>query len=129
MNAINIAKGADFTANITLKDQDGILINATLFDKLIVYVTHVNGTVIAKFSKNPSVGYLDIDMTAAATGLIKVKMLSTHTNASPEGKLVYEVHGKINDVTITDDSVLDLLSTNNYLCNIIKSNTGTISMP
>lgn len=126
---LNVAKGADLHTEITLKDQNGNLINATLFSKLVVWVSHINGTFISKYSMNTGTGYLVLDMTNAATGKIAFDLLSVHTNASPDGILNYEVHGKLPDVTLPDDSVLDLISTGNYLCTIQKSKTGTTTLP
>lgn len=129
-NIIEIAKGADLSVKITLNDESGSPIDATLLNKLIVCVNHYNSTQIAKFSMNvPATGYEPIDMINAATGEILIKLLSTHTNAAPEGKLFYEVHGQYTSSSISDDGVLDIIRTNVYLCTIIKSVTGTLTLP
>ncbi len=129
-NIIEIAKGADLAVKITLNDENGDPIDATLLSKLIVSVNHSNGTQIAKFSMNvPATGYEPIDMANAAVGEILIKLLSVHTNAAPEGKLVYEVHGQYTAGSISDDGVLDIIRTNVYLCTIIKSVTGTVTLP
>jgi hypothetical protein len=129
-NTIEIAKGADLSVKITLNDETGAPIDATLLSKLIVSVKHTNGTQIAKFSMNvPATGYEPIDMSNASAGEVLIKLLSTHTNAAPEGKLVYEVHGQYTAGSISDDGVLDIIRTNIYLCTIIKSATGTLTLP
>lgn len=129
-NTIEIAKGADLAVKITLNDETGAPIDATLLSKLIVSVNHSNGTQIAKFSMNvPATGYEPIDMTNAAVGEILIKLLSVHTNAATPGKLVYEVHGQYTAGSISDDGVLDIIRTNVYLCTIIKSVTGTVTLP
>jgi hypothetical protein len=124
-----IVRGQDCELTINLKDKTGAIIDASLFSKMVIIIKHANGTIIAKFSKNTASGYSPIDMTAGATGKVIVKLLSSHTMASPEGKLLYEVHGVVSDATLLDDSVLDLISTNNYLCNIINSITGGTVLP
>lgn len=126
---LNVAKGADLLLKIILKDQAGSLINPTTLSKLVVFVNHVNGSLIAKYSKNTAVGFLPIDAPNPLLGEIQIKLLTAHTNAATEGKLVYEVHGVYTDATISDDGVLDLVSTNNYLCTIIKSVTSGIALP
>lgn len=125
----NIVKGQDCDLTINLKTKTGAVINATLFTKLVIIVRHANGTIIAKYSKNTAATYYTIDMTAALTGVLVIKLLTIHTMASPEGKLYYEAHGQIPDGSSVDDSVLDLISTNNYLCNIINSITGGTTLP
>ena len=125
----NIVKGQDCDLTINLKTKTGAVIDATLFTKLVITVRHANGSIIAKFSLNTAVGYYDIDMTGALTGVLGIRLLTAHTMASPEGKLYYEAHGQIPDGSAIDDSVLDLLSTNNYLCNIINSITGGTILP
>lgn len=129
-NTIEIAKGADLAVKITLNDETGAPIDASLLSKLIVSVNHANGSNIANFSMNvPAPSYEPIDMTNAATGEILIKLLSSHTNASPEGKLYYEVHGQYTAGSISDDGVLDIIRTNVYLCTIIKSVTGATTLP
>lgn len=127
---VNVIKGQDCTFKIKTANQNGALFDPSVFDKLIIVVYHANGTQIAKFSKNvPATGYLPIDMSNAALFEVSVMILSTHTNAASEGKLLYEIHGQYAEAAATDDSVLDLISTNNYLCTIIKSVTGTTTLP
>lgn len=129
-NVINVIKGQDFTFKIKTANQDGVLFDPSIFDKLVIVVYHANGTVIAKFSKNvPAAGYEPINMANAAANEVSVMLLSAHTNAAAEGKLLYEIHGQYAEALATDDSVLDLISTDNYLCNIIKSQTGTTTLP
>lgn len=125
----NVIKGQDCDLTINLKDKSGAVINATLFTKLVIVVHHANGTIIAKYSKNPALGYGSIDMTGGLTGVLGIRLLTIHTMASAEGKLFYEAHGEIPDALSIDDSVLDLLSLNNYLCNIINSITGGTVLP
>jgi hypothetical protein len=125
----NIVKGQDCDLTLNLKDKTGAVINATLFTKLVIIVRHANGTIIAKYSMNPALTYYTIDMSGALTGVLVIKLLTMHTMASAEGKLYYEVHGQIPDALSVDDSVLDLISTNNYLCNIINSITGGAILP
>lgn len=124
-----VAKGADLSVKITLKDETGNTIDATLLSKLIVKVTHVNGTEIVKFSKNAATGWQTIDMTNAAAGEILIKLLSSHTLAAPEGRLNYEVHGQYTEGSISDDGVLDIKRPGNYLCTIIKSTTVGETLP
>ena len=129
-NIINVPKGADHLHTIKLYDQDGNLITSGgSFTKIVVIVRHVNGTLIAKFSKNSAVGYEPMDLTNIAAGEIKIKLLTAHTVGKPEGKLFYEIHAVLPDGSITDDSVLDLISRGNYLCNIIDSETGGTTLP
>lgn len=129
-NTIEIAKGADLAVKITLNDETGAPIDATLLSKLIIVVSHVNGTLVAKFSMNmPAIGYELIDMSNASAGEVLIKLLSTHTNVAPEGKLVYEAHGQYTAGSISDDGVLDIIRTNVYLCTIVKSVTGTVTLP
>lgn len=122
----NIVKGQDATLSLELYDQTGNIINPTLFNKLVITVRHANGTVICKFSKNAAAGYESMSLFV---GLVIIRLLTKHTMAATVGKLYYEVHGQINDVAILDDSVLDLISVNNYLCTIINSITGGTTLP
>lgn len=124
-----VVQGADLSVKTELYDQEGNLIDASLLDKLIVKVYHASGTEVAKFSMNTSVGFGDIDMTNAASGEIGFKLLSTHTLNSPIGKVYYEVHGQYNEGSVSDDGVLDIIKTEVYLCNIVKSQTTGITLP
>ncbi len=125
-----IQRGQDCNCNVTVKDNDGNLIDMTIFDKAAVWVRHANNTVIAKFTNNiPFTGYKELDMSNAATGVLSFKLLSTHTMAAPAGKLFYEVHLQTPDAGSTDDAVLDLISKQEYLCNTEDSLTGGMTLP
>lgn len=128
-NTLTLPKGADHTLIITMYDENGNIINGSTFTKIVVFVKHINGTLIAKFSKNSATGYEIMDVTNIAIGEIKVKLLSSHTLNKPSGKLLYEVHALYPDGSLTDDGVLDLISPENYLCNIIDSITGGLTLP
>lgn len=128
-NTEEVAKGADLSVKITLNDETGTPIDATLLSKLIVKVTHSNGTEVVKFSKNTGTGFELIDMTNAAAGEILIKLLSAHTLAAPLGRLNYEVHGQYTEGSISDDGVLDIKRPGNYLCTIIESTTVGITLP
>jgi hypothetical protein len=123
-----VLKGQDCNVQIELRDQAGNLIDGTPW-KIGVFVKHSNGTFIAKFSKNTGTGYNVMDVSNEASGVIVIKLLSTHTNAAPEGKLVYEVKLQIADGASTDDGILDIISTETYCCTIKKSESGTVSLP
>lgn len=125
---IKVFKGQDCNVQIELRDSDGNLIDATPF-KIGVFVKHSNGTLIAKFSKNAGVGFGTIDISNEATGIITIKLLSTHTNAAAEGKLFQETKFQLADAASTDDGVLDLISAPAYCCTIVKSESGTVTLP
>jgi hypothetical protein len=125
---INVYKGQDCNVQISLFDQAGNLIDGSPF-KIGVFVKHSNGTLIAKFSKNTGTGYNVMDTSNEAAGVVTIKLLSVHTNAAPEGKLFYETKLQVADSSSTDDSVLDLISSPTYCCTIVKSESGSISLP
>lgn len=129
MTTLNIPKGADHTLTINLVDENNNVLNGTTFNKIVVFVKHANGTEIAKFSKNSAAGYGPMDISNIATGVLSVKLLTAHTNGQPDGKLFYEVHAQSPDSSLLDDSVLDLISPISYLCNIVDSMTGTLTLP
>lgn len=127
-NEIQILKGQDIFIDVPLYDQVRNLIDGTPW-KIVITVKHANGTIIAKFSKNAASGYEDMDISNEALGTVRIKLLSSHTMASPLGKLYKQTHLQISDAGSTDDGLLDLISPEEYCGTIIKSLTGGDVLP
>ncbi len=127
-NEIQILKGQDIFIDVPLYDQARNLIDGTPW-KIVITVKHSNGTIIAKFSKNAASGYEDMDISNEALGTVRIKLLSSHTMASPLGKLYKQTHLQISDAGSTDDGLLDLISPDEYCGTIIKSLTGGDVLP
>ena len=127
-NTIEIMRGQDLNIQITLLDITGNTIDGSIF-KIVTVITHQNGQVVAKFSKNTATGYNVMDVSNESLGVIIVKLLSTHTASIPDGKLYQETHLQIADGASTDDGLLDLIASKKYCCTVIKSATGGLTLP
>ncbi len=120
--------GQDLNIQIPLVDQSGNMINGTPW-KIVVVVRHASGLVVAKFSKNPDPGFGPMDVSNEAAGVITVKLLTSHTMATPLGKLYQQTHIQIADTASTDDNLLDFISDFNYCATIKESVTGGTVLP
>lgn len=128
---IEILRGQDCNCNLEVRDFGGTLIDITYFSKVAVWVKHATGQVIGKFTNNatPPTGYNIIEMANASSGILTIRLLSVHTMAGPAGKLFYEVHLQTTDAQSTDDSNLDLITKEQYLCDLKDSLTGGLTLP
>jgi hypothetical protein len=127
-----ITQTEDLDITGTVLDINGNPVNLNLTTKMYVAVHDGYNSVFAKFSKTglPAFGWSPIDLTNGATGVFKIKVLSSITNLLAEGKYYIELRLRYADVNYTDDSYNDVLESRIYVFTVKKSIINTLpSLP
>lgn len=122
-----ILQGADQDIEITIRDEDNDVYDMSGATKLAVVIMYSDYTILAKYSKNASSGWKDLDVTDAATGILRFKIESSETLDALEGKIFAEVKGRWPDVDY-EDGYNDTLG-QFYIGEIVKSVTNDLTIP
>lgn len=122
-----ILQGADQDVEITVRDADNAVYDMSGATKLAVVLMYEDYTILAKYSKNASAGWKDLDVIDAATGKLAFKIESSETLDALEGRIYAEVKARFPDVDY-EDGYNDLLG-QFYIGEIVKSVTNPLTIP
>jgi hypothetical protein len=96
-----IAQGEDINVELTIYNPSGIALNMGGADGIAVHLVDGYGTVRASFGTSETYG---MDLTDAASGVLKFKILTEVTNALEPGLYYYKYEIEYPDGAYTDDS-------------------------
>jgi hypothetical protein len=129
MREVIVPQGSDEEFEITCKDRDGNLFDLSVgYTNIVIIVFNANKSVLEKFSVLAEAGWGTIDTSNAAAGKLSFKLLTSVTNLATEGKKYIEVRLQKTDGTI-EDGIFDTISTDTYLCTIVKSRSVNLTLP
>lgn len=123
-----ILQGADIDVELEVRDADNALYDLSGATKLAVVLMYEDYTILAKYSKNASSGWKELDVTDAATGKLAFKIESAETLDAVEGKIFAEIKARFPDVDYAD-SYYDMLGQGIYIGEIVKSVTNSLTIP
>lgn len=129
MNDIEVPQGSDKTFEIICKDVNDNVVDFTVgYQNIVVLVLNKDGSVLDKWSRTATAGWITLDVTDQNVGKLLIKLLTATTKTALPGKKYLEVRAQKTDATV-GDGAYDSIVVGRYVCTIVKSVTSTITLP
>ena len=129
---LEVAKGQDIEFEFQIKDSAGAAIPLnTGIDRLFIIMHYKDGTILAKFAKPTQTGWLDVTGSGVnyTAGICRARVTTNITGPAKEGKIYVETRVKIADGNSLDDSQVDYIERERYLCTIKNTVSSGITLP
>ena len=124
-----IYQGADAPFKLTITDKNGTAIDLSVATKLGIFVYETPAELLlAKYSKNSGSGWNTMDMTGAATGIIRFILPGSVTKLAKESKIEVELRAEIPDTNF-ENNKFKLVKSRDYLATINKAIAKDLTLP
>ena len=117
-----IFRGEDKTIEITITDDNDVVIDLDTADEIIIRLLDESSNTIEKYSKTVQVGFKTLDIPTPALGIMNLFLNAAQTDVAAKGFMSAEIKMEFTDVNF-DDNTLSAVTTIPSLAIIKDSET------